>query len=367
MKLTLKSPQMILLKDLSSCVQLVVDDFTESVFEEYIDFPLERRKMITAEKAVSDFEVAVNRVRDLITSSGYNTNAEIDSAFSQAKDAFNLAAASFNNAVARFDRRTLIYMKCSPLTRGVFSPREGDHWDPWADDISSPRRAEFAEISFVVIALAVFGLFAAGSVLSSYNIGKMASVDIRSLSSVDVASLSPRLQDMTSSLSSCVPEVSDMQKMTRFLDQEFWKEQREKVGFQYLDNIAVAKESIKNVALWEWSKLFKHPLNLNRSFTNFRKGDRTVTECLRVPSSSTETTASLDACPARQPFKRYYCPNDGCGGSSTRYHGKGKLLATVITSLGIFYSPHSSHPLMSAGMKRFSALKHTLLYGKREE
>lgn len=171
MTLTLVSPQIASLIDLSTCVPLSVDDFSSSVVEEYIDYPLETQKMVTAEKAINEFETAVTRTKEMIDSFEGEISPEVETAFQKARESFNLALSNFNSGVARYERRMSLYMKCSPLTRGILSPREGKQWDPWADDATSPRREEFAEMSCVIVVMAVFGSFFMGYMLSLYKIG----------------------------------------------------------------------------------------------------------------------------------------------------------------------------------------------------
>lgn len=251
MKLTLNSPQLILLKDLSSCVQPVVDDFTKSVFEDYVDYPLEKRKMVTAEKAVSDFEMAVNRARDLITSNNGDgeNSAEFEAAFTKAKDAFNVAAMSYNRAVLRFERRTSLYMKCSPLTRGFLSPRSGKHWDPWADDASSPRRAEWAEMSFIIIILVVFGLFATGSLLASFNIGGTNIYDVHhSLANLNIELSTAEVSEIATSLSSFMSNGPKNHSAANLFTMDFWAQQKEKASINMSITAAQGKEMLGFIA-----------------------------------------------------------------------------------------------------------------------
>lgn len=221
--LTLASPQVVSLRDLGSCARLAVDEFSTSVFEEYIDYPLERQKKISAEKAVGDFEAAVTRTKDLITKCEDGVSPEVEIAFKNAEDSFNSIALIFNRGVVRYERRLSLYMKCSPLTRGILSPREGKQWDPWADDAASPRREEFAEMSFTVIVLAVFSSFLVGYLLSSYDIGKASSDHMQQPWSAVGASLHVKNVTKFSPISFLLRAGSfETNKVARRLNEKFW-------------------------------------------------------------------------------------------------------------------------------------------------
>lgn len=321
MKLTVNSPQMILLRDLSSCVQPVVDDFTKSVFEEYVDYPLEKRKMVTAEKAVHDFEMAVSRARDLITSGNNDNLAELDAAFTKAKDAFNLAAMSYNRAVFRFNRRTSLYMKCSPLTRGLMSPRSGNHWDPWADDVSSPRRAEFAEMTFIIIILVVFGLFATGSLLSSFNIGRTDIPDVhQSLASIGMKLSAPNVSEIASSLSSFMSNSPKGYNATNVFSMEHWGKQKEKANINLSITAAHGKKMLgfisekADIQTSEWSSKASQ-LVAKAKAMDLAMYTRELGERLGIPLflSSEEADISLETiCPIPQPVAKFPSAHDIC-------------------------------------------------------
>lgn len=372
MKLSLTSPQMMLLKDLSSCVQPVVDDFTKSVFEEYIDHPLERRKMVTAEKAVTDFEVAVSRARDLITSSEGHSTAEVELAFSKAKDAFNMAATSFNSAVVRFERRTSLYMKCSPLTRGILSPREGRHWDPWADDATSPRRAEFAEMSFVAIIFAVFGLFAMGSLLSSYNIGMPGSSNVQqSISDINMAFRVPNVTEMTSSFSSFMSGGLNTRATARLLTEEFWRQQREEMIF-HISKVSRGKDVIGKVSRQGQlhRKAFSKMLIIRKLLWFSQKLHEKhfpgiLSECLSSVSMDKSGLLSQAMCPPRQPAKKLFTSREVCGLNESKNQSQLKLLSDFTSRAIWVCSSLTFRPMTSIIMKLSSSLNHFIHSGKR--
>lgn len=246
LNLTLASPQVVSLRDLGSCARLAVDEFSTSVFEEYIDYPLETQKKISAEKAVGDFEAAVTHTRDLITKCKDGVSPEVEMAFKKAKDSFNSIAAIFNRGVVRYERRLSLYMKCSPLTRGILSPREGKQWDPWADDAASPRREEFAEMSFIVIVLAVFSSFLVGYLLSSYDIGKASSGHMQQPWSAVGASLYVRNVTKFSPISFLLRTGSfETRKVARRLTETFWIPRRETSSSDLFQLVRQGKNIIK--------------------------------------------------------------------------------------------------------------------------
>lgn len=161
------------------CLHRAVQDFVFAVSNEYIDFSVEKKRESNASKAVENFEKAcMEDERALSTLDDNEKAGQSRKVLSEKKERSNVDIITFQRAMLRFKQRKAQFEKCNPITRNLLSPR-ATRYDPWGDDTASPRSREIGEIYCILIPFIIFGLFAAGYLLSSQQIGGKASIAAR--------------------------------------------------------------------------------------------------------------------------------------------------------------------------------------------